>query len=93
LNGGTEQLPITETNPAWRAVLDELALVLTVENFNTWLASTRVLTREGDLLRVAVPCQFNKDWLETKLHCRVMNTLQRLGYHSMCVEYVVQTVA
>ena len=40
---------------------------LTVENFNTWLASTRVVAQEGNLLRIAVPRQFNKDWLEAKL--------------------------
>jgi chromosomal replication initiation ATPase DnaA len=44
---------------------------LTVENFNTWLASTRVVAQEGKLWRIAVPRQFNKDWLEAKLNGRV----------------------
>lgn len=91
--GPAERLPITATNVAWRAVLDDLALVLTVENFNTWLAPTRVVAQEGDLLRIAVPRHFNKDWLETRLHARVMGTLQRLGYTSMCVEYIVDASA
>ncbi len=93
LNVSAERLPITESNPVWRAVLDELALVLTVENFNTWLASTRVLAQEGELLRIAVPRQFNKDWLEAKLNGRVMNTLQRLGFGGWRVEYVVDALA
>jgi chromosomal replication initiator protein len=77
----------------WRAALDELSLVLTAENFKTWLASTWVVAQEGDLLRVAVPSQFNKDWLEAKLSGRVMNTLQRLGYQSTRIEYVVKELA
>lgn len=92
-NGTTERLPITETNEAWRAALQELALVLTVENFNTWLAPTRVVAQEGNLLRVAVPRPFNKDWLEAKLHSRVMSTLTRLGHQGMRVEYVVEAAA
>jgi hypothetical protein len=89
-NSSTERLPITETNEAWRAALQELALVLTVENFNTWLAPTRVLAQEGDLLRIAVPSQVTKDWLESKLHRRVMSTLARVGYEGVRVKYVVE---
>jgi len=71
-------LPITETQPVWRAVLDELAQVLTVENFNAWLASTRALNQDGEVLRVAVPAAFNKTWLEQKLHGQVTRALGRL---------------
>ena len=86
-------MAIIETNVVWRAVLEELRLVMTPENYNTWLAPTRVLAQDGDLLRVAVPCQFNKDWLEAKLHGRVMNTLARVGHEGMRVEYVVEASA
>ena len=91
--GRLERLRIGETNAVWRAALQELALVLTIENFNTWLSPTRVLAQDGDLLRVAVPCQFNKDWLEAKLHGRVMSTLARVGHEGMHVEYVVEASA
>jgi hypothetical protein len=40
-------------------------------------------------LRIAVPKQFHRDWLENKLHRRIMTTMQRLGYTGMQVEYVV----
>jgi len=52
----------------WRAALDERGQMLTVENVNAWLASTRVVHQEGEVLRVAVPAVFNKIWLEQKLH-------------------------
>ncbi len=87
------RLPIVEEHPVWRAALDELAQVLTVENFNAWLASTHVVSQEGKVLRVAVPKEFNKRWLESKLHGRIMSALERLGYGSWQVQYVVETVA
>ena len=83
----------------WRAALDELAQVMTPENFNAWLASTRALNQKGDVLRVAVPAPFNKAWLDTKLAGKVMAALQRIDYDTLGarrvgrVEYVVEAAA
>jgi len=87
------RLPIVEAHPVWHAVLDELAQVMTVENFNAWLATTRALDQAGEVLRVAVPAPFNKTWLEGKLHGRVSGALARLGYGHWQVQYVVQAAA
>jgi hypothetical protein len=87
-----EALPTTETHPIWRTVLDELRLVMTPENYNAWLAQTRVVGQQGDLLRIAVPKPFHRDWLENKLHGRIMTTLRRLGYMGVQVEYVIADV-
>ena len=78
-----ERLPIVEEHPVWRAALDELAQVMTSENFNTWLASTRVIGQEGDLLRVAVPAAFTKTWLEQKLHGKVTGALRMIDYDAL----------
>jgi len=92
-------LPITEEHPVWRAVLAELGQVLTPENFNVWLATTRALSQEGELLRVAVPAAFNKTWLEQKLHGKVIGALHKIDYDALSVgrvervEYVVETAA
>jgi len=93
------RLPITEEHPIWRAALNELAGVLTTENFNTWLATTRVVAQEGEVLRVAVPAAFNKTWLEQKLHGKVTGALHRIDYNVLGVErverveYVVEMAA
>jgi len=92
-------LPIVEEHPAWRAVLAELAQVLTTENFNAWLAATRALGQDGELLRVAVPTAFHKTWLEQKLSGKVMGALRKIDYAPLVVgriervEYVVALVA
>ena len=83
----------------WRAVLDELAQVLTPENFNAWLASTCALDQDGEVLRVAVPAAFNKTWLEQKLAGKVMGALHRIDDDARAservgrVEYIVDPAA
>ncbi len=93
------RLPIAEEHPVWHAVLDELAQVLTVENFNAWLASTRALDQDGEVLRVTVPAAFNKTWLEQKLHGKVTGALHKIDYDALGagrvehVEYVIEVAA
>jgi len=83
----------------WRAVLAELAQVMTVENFNAWLGTTRALDQEGDVLRVAVLAAFNKTWLEHKLAGKVASALRKINYAALGtgrvrrVEYVVVEAA
>jgi len=92
-------LPIVEEHPVWRAVLDELAQVMTSENFNAWFATTRALDQDGAVLRVAVPTPFNKAWLDTKLAGKVMGALHTIDYdalrvgHVARVEYIVVVAA
>ncbi len=94
-----DRLPIVEEHPVWRAILDELAQVMTVENFNAWLATTRALGQDGAVLRVAVPAAFNKTWLEQKLHGKVLGALHTIDYAGLHaarvsrVEYVVAVAA
>ena len=71
-------LPIIEEHPVWRAALDELAQVMTSENFNAWFATTRALDQDGEVLRIAVPAAFNKVWLEQKLAGKVMAALHQV---------------
>jgi len=83
----------------WRAVLTELAHVMTSENVNAWLASTRVLVQEGELLRVAVPAAFTKMWLEQKLVGKVTSALRTVNDDAPCaarvegIEYVIEVAA
>ena len=86
-------LPIVEEHPVWRAVLAELAQVMTSENFNAWLATTRALDQDGEVLRVTVPTLFNKTWLEQKLYGKVAGALHKIDYAALRVERVEYIVA
>ncbi len=91
--------PVVETDAVWRVVLEELRTMVTAENYNTWLADTRALAREGAMLRIGVPRAFHRDWLENKLNDRVLAVLRRLDYDRLGiagprverVDYVVST--
>ncbi len=93
------RLPIVEEHPVWRAVLAELAQVMTSENFNAWLASTRVVHQEGEVLRVAVPTAFTKTWLEQKLVGKIMGALHKIDDDNLAigrvkrVAYIVDSAA
>ena len=94
-----DRLPIVEEHPVWHAVLDELAHVMTAENFNAWFGTTRALDQADDVLRVAVPALFNKAWLDTKLAGKVTGALRKIDYDALHaapvahVEYVVAGAA
>lgn len=77
----------------WTGMLDELRLVLTQENYATWLGTTYVVGRVGQVLRVAVPTKFHQEWLTHKLQGRIMATLDRLGHGGVQIDYVVVPAA
>jgi hypothetical protein len=77
--GTAARRPVTEEHPVWRAVLDELAQALTTENFNTWLAATRVVTQEGSLLHVAVADATQHAWLDQRWRALIERTLRRVA--------------
>lgn len=66
---------------------------------NAWLTSTRVVSQEEELLRVAVPTPCNKEWLERTLCGKVMAALHRIvddalrGERVRRVEYIVEAAA
>lgn len=89
LPGETPPQAIAETHPVWKETLSELQAVMTHANFNTWLATTRVIGQAGSTLTVSVPRQFHKDWLEQKMRSRIASTMERLGHGGLKVEFVV----
>lgn len=76
----------------WRAALDELATIMTAENFNAWLAPTCVLGQDGALLRVAAPAPFHQQWLDRRLRGVIERTLGRVA-PGWRVEFVVEAAA
>jgi len=63
------------------------------------LTSTRVVSEEEELLRMAVPAPFNKAWLDTNLAGKVTSALRTVNDDAPCaerverVEYVIEVVA
>ncbi|MDQ2830131.1 MAG: hypothetical protein M3Y74_13930, partial [Chloroflexota bacterium] len=55
------------------------AQTLTTENFNTWLAATRVVGQEGMLLQVAVADATQHAWLDQRWRALIERTLRRVA--------------
>ena len=88
-----EPAPVGETHPVWRAALEELRAIMTAGNFDTYLVRSRVVAQDGAVLRVAVPDQFAKGWLENRLGQRVADALRQVGCGEVRVDYVIADVA
>jgi chromosomal replication initiator protein len=80
---------MTSGEQIWQATLHELRLVLTPENYETWLRDTRVVGEDDNTLTIGVPKAFHKDWLEHKLNGRILSTMERLGHGHCTVRYMV----
>jgi len=86
----TDYLPAaTEAAAVWRAVLTEMRRDGTRENYATWFAPTQALALEGEMLRVVVPTESHRQWLEHKLQRSVERALERTGHAGVHVVYDV----
>ncbi len=79
----------TAAGAVWRAVRDELRRDLTPENYARWVEATTAVGLEGDLLRVGVPDEAHRQWLEHKLRGCVERALGRAGHGEVRLAYTV----
>jgi len=79
----------TEAEVMWRVVLGEVRRDITAENYTAWFAPARALTLEENVLRVAVPTLFHRQWLEHKLRGCVERALGHAGHVGVRIVYDV----
>jgi len=85
--------PPPDTIPVpWRATLEELRSELTADNYRRWFVPTRVLTQDGDLLRIAVDNSFDQRWLDRRLRGAIERAMGRVA-PGWRVEFVVDVAA
>lgn len=80
---------VTEGDDVWGAVLDDLFLSMTRENYAMWLEPTYAVGRTEQVLQVAAPSSFHQQWLTHRLGGHVRSALARLGQADLRVEFVV----
>lgn len=76
----------------WQAVLSEIQLNISPANFSTWFRNTRIFSKEKNLIIVAVPNNFSKEWLEKKYNKLILKGLQELNERTKAIEYKVVSV-
>ncbi len=76
-----------DANPTWNRVLAELSTDMLRENYARWFGPTRVIGDDGALLRISVPDDFHRQWLDRRLRPIVERALARVAV-GVRVEFV-----
>lgn len=73
----------------WQKTLDILETELSKPSFETWLKTTKVVTRYDNTIVIAVPNEFAKDWLESRYANLIKNTLQLVTSEEINLEFIL----
>jgi hypothetical protein len=82
-------MPDLDPAQIWKTALGELQLQVTSDVFEIYLQTTRVLGLDDEVIVVAVPNPFVKEWLDLRLNRLVVKTLQHILNAKIAVKYVV----
>lgn len=74
----------------WKDTLTEVELEISRANFNTWFKKTFPLKKEGSVFYIAVPNEFNKEWLYTKFNKMILDKLRSFDDSIRSIEYEVK---
>jgi chromosomal replication initiator protein len=77
---------MVETN-AWELVKEALHVRMKTEAFHNWVARTELLEQEGNRLRVLVPDEVTRHWLEREYAGQIQSVIQNLNLPIMNVHY------
>ncbi|MBI4892980.1 MAG: chromosomal replication initiator protein DnaA, partial [Acidobacteria bacterium] len=78
---------------AWEAVKQHLQGRLTSEAFHNWLARTELESMDGNRLRVNVPDEVSKIWLESEYAPRIQEAVRAVGLEVAAIEYQIKFAA
>lgn len=73
----------------WGKTLTEVELTVSKANFNTWFKNTSISKEEDDIVFVAVPNAFVRDWLHAKHHKTILEIVRNNASHVRGVEFVI----
>ena len=79
----------TKLKEDWQKTLDILKTELSKPSYETWLKTTKVITRYDNTLVVAVPNEFAKDWLESRYVNLIKSTLQQVTSEELDLEFIL----
>ncbi|MEW6725053.1 MAG: chromosomal replication initiator protein DnaA [Bacillota bacterium] len=76
----------------WNRTLQVMEAELLKPSFETWLKNTIPLRLDGDLVTVAVPTEFARQWVIQKYAPLLQRTLSAIAETSLQIEFVVPTL-
>lgn len=72
----------------WAQTLDEIQKSVSKPSFETWLKSTEAIELKDDLLVIAAPNNFSRDWLESRYANIIRNKLKAVTNKSIGVKFI-----
>lgn len=72
----------------WAQTLDEIQKSVSKPSFETWLKATEAVELKDDLLVIAAPNNFSRDWLESRYANIIRNKLKAVTNKSIGVKFI-----
>lgn len=76
-------------NDVWKAALGEIKLDISRANYLTWFKNTFIKDIKNNTVVLGVPSSFAKEWLESKYHKLILQSLKNIKPNIRKVEYEV----
>ena len=76
-------------NDIWKAALGEIKLDISKANYLTWFKNTFIKDIKNNTVILGVPSSFAKEWLESKYHKLILQSLKNIKPNIRKVEYEV----
>lgn len=77
-------------NELWNKVLAKVEQQISKPSFETWLASTKLLSYNGSEVTIAAPNSFTREWLENHYVQLIAGILTELTGEDLFIKFVVQ---
>ncbi len=73
----------------WQTVLAEIEINISKINFKTWFKDTDVLSVKDNIIKIGVPNNFTKEWLEEKYSKDILKILHKSNQNIKKIEYTI----
>ena len=73
----------------WQKVLNQLKTQLSKPTFEMWFKNTSVIEDCEDCLKIGVPSEFARDWIQTRYFSLVNSTVNSVAGKDVEIEYIV----
>lgn len=78
-----------EIKKLWDSALVQIEMEVSKANFSTWFKDTHVVKFDDGIVHIGVPNIFVKDWLSTKFHKTILQSLRNTLETIRSVEYMI----
>ena len=79
---------LTAAKNSWDSIKEQLSQILPGEAFDNWVSRTELLEETGECLKVAVPDDYARTWLEKQLAPAVEQARRAAGVGEIRIQYV-----